>query len=117
HFYILAASTSSSTSTSGSTDSSRANGTTTRYWNCCKASCGWIGKATVSSPVQTCQANGVAAVGVNEQSGCNGGNAYMCNNQQPWAINANLSYGFAAANITGQILLSPINLFSIRCTA
>jgi hypothetical protein len=25
----------------------------------------------------------------------------MCNNQQPWAINANVSYGFAAANIVG----------------
>ncbi|CAF1319450.1 unnamed protein product [Didymodactylos carnosus] len=101
----------------GSTESSRANGKTTRYWDCCKASCAWAGKVTVSSPVQTCQANGVAAVGVNEQSGCNGGNAYMCNNHQPWAINAKLSYGFAAAYITGQILLSPRNLFSTRCTA
>lgn len=27
--------------------------------------------------------------------------AYMCNNQQPWAINSNVSYGFAAANIAG----------------
>ncbi|CAF1614567.1 unnamed protein product [Didymodactylos carnosus] len=102
----------------GPTDSSRANGKTTRYWDCCKASCGWAGKAMVSSPVQTCQANGVAAVGINEQSGCNGGNAYMCNNQQPWAVNDKLSYGFAAAYITGQKLLSTINLFFLtRCMA
>ena len=25
----------------------------------------------------------------------------MCNNQQPWAINDNLSYGFAATNLVG----------------
>lgn len=25
----------------------------------------------------------------------------MCNNQQPWAINDNLAYGFAAATIAG----------------
>jgi hypothetical protein len=25
----------------------------------------------------------------------------MCNNNQPWAVNDNLAYGFAAANIPG----------------
>jgi hypothetical protein len=34
-------------------------------------------------------------------SGCNGGTAYMCNNQQPIVVNDNLAYGFAAANIPG----------------
>lgn len=28
--------------------------------------------------------------------------AYTCNNNQPWAVNSSLSYGFVAAVITGQ---------------
>ena len=28
----------------------RKNGVTTRYWDCCKASCGWSGKASVTNP-------------------------------------------------------------------
>jgi hypothetical protein len=30
------------------------SGTTTRYWDCCKGSCSWTGKADVSNPVTTC---------------------------------------------------------------
>ncbi|KAI9318689.1 endo-glucanase RCE3 [Dichotomocladium elegans] len=77
------------------------SGTTTRYWDCCKASCGWNGKASVSSPVGSCAADGVKLVGVDTQSGCNGGSAYMCNDNQPWAVNEKLAYGFAAASIAG----------------
>ncbi len=36
------------------------------------------------------------------QSGCTTGDAYACANTQPWVINANLSYGFAAANLKGE---------------
>jgi hypothetical protein len=28
---------------------------------------------------------------------------YMCNNNQPWAYNATLSFGFAAGVLTGEI--------------
>ncbi|KAI7858177.1 RlpA-like double-psi beta-barrel-protein domain-containing protein-containing protein [Circinella umbellata] len=78
-------------------------GSTTRYWDCCKASCSWPGKADVSSPVNTCKADGVTRLTDNNaQSGCNGGNAYMCNDNQPWAVNDKLSYGFAAASIAGK---------------
>ncbi|CAF3607773.1 unnamed protein product [Rotaria socialis] len=80
----------------------RKNGVTTRYWDCCKASCGWSGKASVTSPVKTCARNGITQVGVNDASGCHGGNAYMCSNQQPWNVSASLSYGYAAAYISGQ---------------
>ncbi|CAF3742553.1 unnamed protein product [Rotaria sp. Silwood1] len=80
----------------------RKNGVTTRYWDCCKASCGWAGKASVTNPVKTCVRNGITQVDVNAQSGCNGGSAYMCNNQQPWNVSSTLSYGYAAAYITGQ---------------
>lgn len=76
-------------------------GVTTRYWDCCKPSCAWSGKADVSSPVAACSADGVTIAGVNDQSGCNGGDAYMCSNQQPFAINSTLAYGFAAASMIG----------------
>lgn len=33
------------------------SGKTTRYWDCCKPSCAWSGKARVSRPVNTCNAN------------------------------------------------------------
>ncbi|CEG82705.1 Putative Endo-glucanase RCE2 [Rhizopus microsporus] len=73
----------------------------TRYWDCCKPSCGWNGKAKVSSPVRTCAKNGVSIIGNNVQSGCAGGGAFVCNNNQPWVVNNNLAYGFAAARIPG----------------
>ncbi|CAO3671347.1 unnamed protein product [Umbelopsis vinacea] len=76
-------------------------GTTTRYWDCCKASCSWTGKGSVTAPVNSCAVDGVSVLSPTVASGCDGGTAYMCNNQQPWAINANVSYGFAAANIVG----------------
>ncbi|KAI8980912.1 endo-beta-D-1,4-glucanase [Pilobolus umbonatus] len=99
--------TASSQPTSGSDDykpisgGKSGNGKTTRYWDCCKSSCSWPGKAQVSSPVDTCAANGITLVDDNTQSGCNGGSGFMCNNNQPWAVNDNLAYGFAAASIVG----------------
>ncbi|KAI9270001.1 RlpA-like double-psi beta-barrel-protein domain-containing protein-containing protein [Helicostylum pulchrum] len=76
---------------------------TTRYWDCCKPSCGWNGKAHVTSPVKSCAKNGVTVIHNNIQSGCAaGGSAYVCNDNQPWAVNDNLAYGFAAASISGQ---------------
>ncbi|OWA52637.1 Endoglucanase-5 [Hypsibius exemplaris] len=79
-------------------------GKTTRYWDCCKPSCAWPGKAAVSSPVKSCRADGVTVLrDVNAVSGCNanGKQAYTCNNNMPWVVNSNLAYGFAAANIKG----------------
>lgn len=46
---------------------------TTRYWDCCKPSCGWNGKAHVTSPVKTCAKNGVTVIHNNIQSGCAAG--------------------------------------------
>ncbi len=98
------ASTSSGATAQSSTISAgndgRTDGITTRYWDCCKASCAWTGKASVTSPVKTCLADGITSADVNAQSGCNGGSAYMCNNQQPWNVSATLSYGYAAAYIS-----------------
>ncbi|KAG2172548.1 hypothetical protein INT44_002563 [Umbelopsis vinacea] len=77
------------------------SGSTTRYWDCCKPSCAWTGKGSVTAPVNSCAADGVSVLSNAAKSGCDGGSAYMCNNQQPWAVNDNLSYGFAATNIAG----------------
>lgn len=77
------------------------SGKTTRYWDCCKPSCSWPGKAPVSRPVNTCNAQGQVLSDANALSGCDGGNAFMCTNQSPWAINSSLSYGYAAARING----------------
>ncbi|CAO3701996.1 unnamed protein product [Rhizopus stolonifer] len=93
---------SSSSSYSVVSGGSSGNSETTRYWDCCKASCSWSGKADVSSPVKSCKKDGVTAItDSNTQSGCNGGSSYMCNDNQPWAVSDDLSYGFAAASITG----------------
>ncbi|KAI6216546.1 Cellulase [Aphelenchoides besseyi] len=81
-----------------------ATGKTTRYWDCCKLSCGWKEHGSFKNgPVQSCDIhdkplddNG------NTKSGCdNNGDAYTCSTQQPWAVNETVAYGFAAATIAG----------------
>ncbi len=81
----------------------QSTGKTTRYWDCCKPSCAWPGKSTSSSPVKTCDKNdNPLNDGGNTKSGCdNGGGAFMCSNQSPWAVSDTLAYGWAAVNIAG----------------
>jgi len=81
--------------------SGKRTGKTTRYWDCCKPSCSWSGKASVSHPVNTCNRSGSILSDFDARSGCDGGEAFMCTDQQPWAVSDTLSYGFAAANISG----------------
>lgn len=83
--------------------SAAANGKVTRYWDCCKASGSWTGKAAVTAPVNSCAKNGITVVDVNAQSACNGGTSFMCNSNQPWALSSSLSYGFAAVTLSGQM--------------
>lgn len=77
------------------------SGQTTRYWDCCKPSCSWDGKAPVTRPVQTCARDGTTVLGTGNQSGCNGGDAFTCNNNQPFVI-GDTAYGFVAAYLNGQ---------------
>ncbi|KAH7361233.1 endoglucanase 1 precursor [Pyrenochaeta sp. MPI-SDFR-AT-0127] len=72
---------------------------TTRFWDCCKPSCAWNGKADVSKPVAACTADD-KPTDMAAGTGCNGGSAFQCSNQQPWAINDTLSYGYAGVFIT-----------------
>ncbi|KAH8166282.1 hypothetical protein CIB48_g1965 [Xylaria polymorpha] len=93
-------------SVSGLASAQGASGTgqTTRYWDCCKPSCGWTLKTNSGKLIGTCSRsdsplndNGAT------KSGCdNGGSAYMCSNQSPWAVSDSLSYGWAAVRISGQ---------------
>ncbi|KAF9692094.1 hypothetical protein EKO04_010053 [Ascochyta lentis] len=83
-------------------DAQTKNGKTTRYWDCCKPSCGWSGKASVSSPVKSCDKSDNPIADMAAKSGCeSGGSAFMCTNQSPWAVNDNLAYGFAAVKLAG----------------
>jgi hypothetical protein len=84
---------------------STGTGKTTRYWDCCKASCGWTGKislASGSNPVSSCDKNDQPLSDYGAKSGCeSGGSAYMCSNQSPWAVSDTLAYGYAATTIAG----------------
>jgi hypothetical protein len=81
----------------------QSTGKTTRYWDCCKGSCAWSGKAPVNKPIATCDKNDNPLTNVNAKSGCeSGGEAFMCTNQSPWAVNDNLAYGFAAVKLAGK---------------
>jgi hypothetical protein len=72
---------------------------TTRYWDCCKPSCAWNGKADVSKPVLSCTADD-KPTDVAAGTACGtGGTAYGCSNQQPWAVNDTMSYGYAGVFI------------------
>lgn len=77
--------------------SASAAGKTTRYWDCNKASGSWPNKAPVTSPVRSCAVNGVTVLSPSNL------NSFMCNNLQPWVVDANFSYGFAAAELVGKL--------------
>lgn len=84
-------------------DAQTKSGKTTRYWDCCKGSCGWSGKAAVNQPIQSCDKSDNPLADMAAKNGCeNGGQAYMCSNQSPWAVDDNLAYGFAAVKLSGQ---------------
>ena len=76
------------------------SGTTTRYWDCCKPSCAWnnLDSLGIKSSVITCDKNDKPQTDNTLQSGCNGGTAFMCSTQSPWAVSDTLAYGFAAVS-------------------
>jgi hypothetical protein len=87
---------------SASVNALSGTGRTTRYWDCCKGSCGWSGKASVNKPITSCDKNDNPLTDMNAKNACDsGGSAYMCTNQSPWAVSDTLSYGFAAVKLSG----------------
>lgn len=76
-------------------------GVTTRYWDCCKQSCSWSGKAAFSSPVTTCDINDNPLTDSNAVNGCpelGDGTAFTCSNQQSYAVDDDLAYGFTSVS-------------------
>ena len=69
-----------------------ARGRSTRYWDCAKPTCSW------GSGVRSCAKDGVTAVPSSEQSGVDGGAAFACDSQQPFAGEDGKGYGFAAVS-------------------
>ncbi|KFY97224.1 hypothetical protein V498_02186 [Pseudogymnoascus sp. VKM F-4517 (FW-2822)] len=76
---------------------------TSRYWDCCKPSCGWADKGDFvdKSPVQSCDINANPLLDVTQGTGCNGGNAFGCASNSPWAVNDTFSYGFVGTFLIG----------------
>lgn len=81
------------------------NGTTTRYWDCCKPSCSWVGNLNGTKATQACRScaiDGDTTIDEDAQSGCaTDGTAFMCTDQQPLVYNETLTLGFVAASFTG----------------
>ena len=73
-------------------------GFATRYWDCCKPHCSWPMNAKEMASM--CDIEGKKVLDKTEylweQNACVGGEATTCLSQIPWAINDELSYGFAA---------------------
>ncbi|KAJ8922215.1 hypothetical protein NQ315_004152 [Exocentrus adspersus] len=78
-------------------------GRTTRYWDCCKPSCGWSDnlKDKSGTPVNSCLKDGSTVAPANAESSCIGGDAFMCSNQVPRAVNSSFALGYAAASFQG----------------
>jgi len=74
------------------------NGWGSRYWDCCKPSCGWRTNAGGRNPANSCGQQNQSLGASDQQSACSGGGAYMCWNEAPWVVDDTLSYGFAAHN-------------------
>jgi hypothetical protein len=94
-------SSSSSTSNGGTVTvppiTNGSDGWASRYWDCCKPSCGWSENAG-GKPVASCSQDNAKMSDFKAQSACQGGSAYVCWDMAPWAVSDNLAYGFAAFN-------------------
>jgi hypothetical protein len=55
----------------------------------------------VNQPVFACDANFQRITDPNAKSGCDGGSAFSCADQTPWALNDEFAYGFAATSLAG----------------
>ncbi|KAJ8607324.1 hypothetical protein CTAYLR_009548 [Chrysophaeum taylorii] len=75
---------------------------TTGYWDCCKPSCSWSGKGSVTRPVRSCEAEtGNTLDDPDTASVCDGGTAASCADHQPFDVEEGVTMGFAAAAVGG----------------
>lgn len=76
------------------------NGWASRYWDCCKQSCGWANNAG-GNPVKACDSSGKNKVSADDQSVCSGGSATTCNSMVPQVYSSKVSFGFVASHVQG----------------
>lgn len=83
----------------------KGEGSTTRFWDCCKPACSWKENinSTIKKPVASCDSDGKTPINIEAQSACmlDGGESFICSNQQPFVVNASLAYGFAGVSLKG----------------
>lgn len=91
----------------GASSAPTCKGYATRYWDCCKAHCGWAGNVPAGvSPVTSCDASGTPHASFDVVSACantSASAAFTCASMAPWEVSPTLSYGFAAVPATGDI--------------
>lgn len=81
-------------------------GYATRYWDCCKAHCGWSANAAPLAPLQSCGLDDAPLTSAEAPSSCGSSDAsaaYTCFDMAPWAVTDTLAYGFAAVPSSGAI--------------
>jgi hypothetical protein len=84
---------------SSNNGSANCNGYATRFWDCCKPHCGWSGNVPSGvNPMNSCSANDQTLSGYGQSSSCDGGSAFTCQSLIPYAVNSQLSYGYAATS-------------------
>ncbi len=84
------------------------NGYATRYWDCCKAHCGWPANVNPGTePLQSCSKSDAShGAEYTVPSSCQAladDSAFTCYDNAPWAIDGELAYGFAAVPASGDI--------------
>lgn len=83
-------------------------GYATRYWDCCKAHCGWEGNVNpATEPLMSCNKNDQSLGAVYDvMSSCQApqeNSAFTCYDEAPWAVSDTLAYGFAAVPSQGDV--------------
>lgn len=76
------------------------DGYATRYWDCCKPHCGWSSNSA-SGALASCDASDNNLGNADAANSCEGGPAYLCHSNAPWAVSDTLAYGFAAVAALG----------------
>jgi hypothetical protein len=89
-------------------DGAACKGYATRYWDCCKAHCGWEGNVhPETEPLQSCdKADQSLGAVYDVVSACQTpapGSAFTCYSGAPWAVSPALAYGFAAVPAQGDV--------------
>jgi hypothetical protein len=75
-------------------------GWASRYWDCCKQSCGWSTNAG-GNPVKSCDGSGDNKVNADVQSACSGGSSTTCNSFVPEVYSESVAFGFVASHVQG----------------